>query len=207
VDDNGYWVIAPGTKALQGAKPTEDENANQSASSGSQKLSALKIYLDIGDPVTFADADEAMAAANAINIQKEDYIVPSDEIISYKKGLSASYNSNSNYNYDYVEAIAQGNDVVIKFTQEGESAAQDSVEAVGMLYVGDETATVSADATVPGFYYSVVSGTDLDAIEEESLPRVVGTGMKIMLEAPSKGPRGFYKVKVSPVNKTKATTE
>ena len=207
VDDNGYWVIAPGTKALQGAKPTEDENANQSASSGSQKLSALKIYLDIGDPVTFADADEAMAAANAINIQKEDYIVPSDEIISYKKGLSASYNSNSNYNYDYVEAIAQGNDVVIKFTKEGESAAQDSVEAVGMLYVGDETATVSADATVPGFYYSVVSGTDLDAIEEESLPRVVGTGMKIMLEAPSKGPRGFYKVKVSPVNKTKATTE
>lgn len=205
VDDKGYWVIAPGTKALQGAKPTEEENTNQSAGSGSQKLLALKIYLDDGGLVNFDDANAAIEAAAVINGQKEDYIVPSNEIVSHRRGLSAS--SNSNYNYDYVAATAQGNDVVIKFTKEGESAAQDSADTVGELYIGDETATVSADPTVPGFYYSVVSGTDLDAIEEESLPRVVGTGMKISLEAPNKGPRGFYKIKVSPVNKTKATTE
>ncbi len=202
VDGHGYWVIEPGTKQLLGAKPTEDENAGQSAGPGSQKLLALKIYLDDGGLVNFDDANAAIEAAAVINGQKEDYIVPSNEIVSNRRGLSAS--SNSNYNYDYVAATAQGNDVVIKFTKEGESAAQDSADTVGELYIGDETATVSADATVPGFYYSVVSGTDLDAIEEESLPRVVGTGMKISLEAPNKGPRGFYKIKVSPVNKAKA---
>ena len=208
VDDKGYWVIAPGTKALQGAKPTEEENTNQSAGSGSQMLSVARIYLAVGDSLTFDNAEDALAAAAIINSQKEDYIVPDNSVVpSNNKLLSAQKGSSAGYNFDYVQAKAQDNDVIIEFTDDGEAVAQESANAVGAVDVGDEKATVSASETVPGFYYSVVSGTDLDAIEEESLPRVVGTGMKISLEAPNKGPRGFYKIKVSPVNKTKATTE
>ena len=146
-----------------------------------------------GGEQTYDSADEAAAAAAAINKEKSEYIKVAATLTPEQKTVYLNM----------VEAVANGTAVTIQFKSEAEetvrTAANTAVTELPVAAVAAEDAKANIDAT-PGLYYSILSGTTPTAVTVEG-ERVLATGTNVELDLPKKGTAGFYKVKVSPTAK------
>lgn len=146
--------------------------------------------IDPTEPKGYDDATAATAAAAAINADKAKYIAkPFETMTDTQKAV-----------YDaLVTAKVVGNAVVVDFSESGETTAQDSAD--NALEVTDILDTEKTDATVeaiPGLYYAIVGGTEVDSITTAGTA-VQATDTTVTLTKPNLGTttKAFYKVKIS----------
>lgn len=194
----GGWFIDNGTFANAFAL---DANIADDTQVAYAKLTAKEEPPEIkpvnpadGGTAVFEYADDATAAAVAINEDKAKYIAAPE-------GIANTY-------YDNVEAKAEGTTVSVVFTTAGKTAAQTSADAeVDELDKVLSAAAVDATAAtitgaVPGFFYSVVYGTSLtgeSAFADEGARAQADKDGNVTIPVPTAGKgAGFYKVKVSP---------
>lgn len=144
--------------------------------------------VDPEEPKTYDDATAAQAAADAINANKA-------EMIKAPAGVTdvAAYAAN-------FEAVVSGTTVTVQLTATAEAALQTQVNgdvATVAEALVNATATEVAVTTTPGFYYTVMGGTDVSAITTagtKTLATTTSTTLpKPTLDATTKA---FYQIKV-----------
>jgi len=98
---------------------------------------------------------------------------------------------------------AEGGRYVIAFELDPEAVAAEGAtmpdEAVAEIPIEEVAASggsVDVERSVPGLYYTVMSGTDPGDVTSPGTS-VLGTGGKISLDVPSRGDRGFYRIGIS----------
>ena len=98
---------------------------------------------------------------------------------------------------------AEGGRYVIAFELDPEAVAAEGAtmpdEAVAEIPIEEVAASggsVDVERSVPGLYYTVMSGTDPGDVTSPGAS-VLGTGGKISLDVPSRGDRGFYRIGIS----------
>ena len=78
----------------------------------------------------------------------------------------------------------------------GATMPDDAVAEIPIDEVAVSGGSVDVEKSIPGLYYTVMSGTDPGDVTSPGTS-VLGTGGKISLDVPARGDRGFYRVKIS----------
>jgi len=79
---------------------------------------------------------------------------------------------------------------------EGATMPDDAVAEIPMEEVAASGGSVDVEKSIPGLYYTVISGTDPGEVNSPGTS-VLGTGGKISLDVPTRGEKGFYRIKLS----------
>ena len=142
----------------------------------------------------FADANDATNAANSATVA-----VPA--------AVAAALTSEQQNNYKILfhgkvgEPVNGEYPVTMELTGEGAATIQSSADLAVAALATNLTAAASAAQTVvidavPGFYYSIETGTEVNNLAEPQ-QRTLAEGDTVELLMPTLGTKGFYRVKVS----------
>ena len=142
-----------------------------------------------GETVTAATADEATAALTTAGIKVPETVTDS---AAYKAKFEAVATANDDGTYSATwEVTAAAAESLVADADKQLATTLDAV-------LDDEASTVTITAQ-PGFYYTVLSATSVDAAEYTANGWVLA-GDTVTLEVPAKsGAQGFYKIGISAV--------
>lgn len=142
-----------------------------------------------GETVTAATADEAKAALTKAGIKTPSTVTDAD---AYKAKFEAVATPNSDGTYSATwEVTAAAAESLVADADDQLATTLDAV-------LDDEASTVTITAQ-PGFYYTVLSATSVDAAEYTANGWVLA-GDTVTLTVPAKsGTQGFYKIGISAV--------
>lgn len=142
----------------------------------------------------FADAEAATNAANNATVA-----VPADVAAALTTEQQNAYKIL--FHGKVGEPVNGEYPVTMELTGEGAATIQSSADTAAAALAAKLTDAATAAqqvtvAAVPGFYYSIESGTEVNSLAEPQ-QRTLATGDTVTLTMPTLGTKGFYRVKIS----------
>jgi hypothetical protein len=187
------WTNAEGT--VVAGWSAGDKNGNQTFYA--QVSAVVLTGTEPGATVTgspFADAEAATNAANSATVAVPAAVaeaLTTEQQNAYKILFHGKVGEPVNCEYP----------VTMELTPEAEATIQSSADTAAAALAAKLTDAATAAQTVtvaavPGFYYSIESGTEVNSLAEPQ-QRTLATGDTVTLTMPTLGTKGFYRVKIS----------